>query len=331
MALGGKGRALALTLVAACFSTEPCFADAGEPDQGRLTEPEESVESTPVPASVANKDHDGGTAQRGNGEAKPSLPAPGCSPKALGHGVSNQESDVATGDKPDQPKSHAEQDLEAQKEMASSTWGMLWVAIISLFLSALGLVLLVFTLFYTSAAAEAARDAVNEAQEATKAALASVDYAAASLEVTRDMGQRQLRAYVVVSGAKIEGPIKLDEHVHAVVTIKNTGQTPAYDLVAGSAVDIFDANDTIPTIPDTSAAGGSKAVLGPGCIKNLDPRSERSLSLEEKTNIISRESKLILLGRISYVDAFKEKRVTNFRFRLDNGVFKVEPDGNEAD
>ena len=79
----------------------------------------------------------------------------------------------------------------------------------------------------------------------------------------------QLRAYVVVSSA---GIVSADDDKEtapvAVVTIKNSGQTPAHDVVnvSGIAIDLFPPPPTLNltiTDHDFAAVGRSRETLGP--------------------------------------------------------------------
>jgi hypothetical protein len=80
----------------------------------------------------------------------------------------------------------------------------------------------------------------------------------------------QLRAYVVVSSA---GIVSADDDREtapvAVVTIQNSGQTPAHDVVnvSGIAIDLFPPPPTLSltiTDHDFAAVGRSRETLGPG-------------------------------------------------------------------
>lgn len=147
-------------------------------------------------------------------------------------------------------------DLAAQQSMADSTAGMEQTAWIALLLTAIGVILVWLTLYYT-------KQTLREAQETTKAANASVvvarevgsDQIAAAVktaDISRDIGQAQVRAYFAPHTIKIraeEGSISFQAEV------RNVGHSPAYfghvvahALVSKKGIDmIFSTTGFFPT------------------------------------------------------------------------------------
>jgi hypothetical protein len=98
-------------------------------------------------------------------------------------------------------------DLQAQEDMAFWAMWMFFATLATVFLTAIGVLLIWRTLFYT-------RRAVEEAEKGTSAALDAV-------AVTRDVGQAQIRCYIHV----MEASIKLGRDGFPVISIsvKNFG------------------------------------------------------------------------------------------------------------
>ena len=96
---------------------------------------------------------------------------------------------------------------------------MFWTALGTVILTAVGVALIWRTLHHTRKAAEAAADAVSEARAATLAAQEAVS-------VSREMGSRQLRAYVGHVGMMCQNSAG-ENYVRVMVEFRNSGQTPA--------------------------------------------------------------------------------------------------------
>lgn len=137
-----------------------------------------------------------------------------------------------------QPKSadereQAERDLAAQEGMAKWAKYMFWAAVASVALTAAGVFLIWQTLIYTRTAAIAAKDAVTEAKEATKAAILGAEAAERTVAETRRIGDAQVKSYILINEAALnwDGP-----NPHIMMVCKNTGQTPAPFFDVGASV-----------------------------------------------------------------------------------------------
>jgi hypothetical protein len=166
--------------------------------------------------------------------------------------------------------------------------------------------------------------------EETRRAVKSTDDA---VTITREIGEKQLRAYITIPTATVGGPDK------PVVTInfKNSGQTPAYDVRvwADSRYHRFPLSIDLPE-PEREPRKGI-AVLGPGDPYTLVVDAARGFSNGERMAIQSGEAAIYVFGEILYRDAFKEKRF--YRFRMfyggdagvnGGGFMSAHEDGNEA-
>lgn len=145
-------------------------------------------------------------------------------------------------------------------------------------------------------------------------------------KISRDIGEAQARAYVGYLTAGWEREVGSNVLVIA-VTMKNYGQTPAHKVaawcLAERAIDptmgMDNAQDVIRnfTIPPTGEIHLS-AVHGPAFVGG---------TLVTERNAIP---SLIFYGQVTYEDAFKVPRFTNFRLRAIGAGFAPEPEGNDS-
>jgi hypothetical protein len=149
----------------------------------------------------------------------------------------------------------------------------------------------------------------------------------------RRFSKRQLRAYVFVAEVEIIG-IGTDA-VRAAVTIRNTGQTPAYDVTVSTA-----ANADVTTFSPTPVGpDSSRFVLGPDGLGRRDISLHSIIGTPSALAAITNgNSALYVWGEILYRDAFGKRRHTRFR-HMNRGVanwpsdnkMTVCPKGNDAD
>jgi hypothetical protein len=97
------------------------------------------------------------------------------------------------------------------------------VAATEAFITFIGIVLVGLTLHYTRRAAEAARDAVAEAKEATQVA-------AGARRDSQEQSERELRAYLAVEPAKINRLYNLNSEAVGHVLVRNVGKLPARNV-----------------------------------------------------------------------------------------------------
>lgn len=130
------------------------------------------------------------------------------------------------------------------------------------------------------------------------------------------IAERQLRAYVFLTGIDfIEQDKKQDRFIHK-FEIKNTGLTPAYKLWIESLTRPLphplpaDFSFAI----DPPGRNPSVMMLGPGQTTGHDSHADEPLSKTELIKIRSLETgtRLYTFGTIRYEDAFGRKKFTNF-------------------
>jgi len=131
---------------------------------------------------------------------------------------------VAESDEGEQDR--AERDLRAQEEMAQWAFWMFISSAASVVLTFFALLAIVRTLVHTKRAADSAEGMLDEASATTVAANETI-------EVTRDIGQAQVRAYLglEMAGGVVEEGKPLLFHIK----ITNHGQSPAINVASASS------------------------------------------------------------------------------------------------
>lgn len=222
-------------------------------------------------------------------------------------------------------------DLEAQwaaanaaREQAVLALWQIWIGVAGTMVAAVGLIFIAVTLYYT-------RRAVKEASLATQAANDAV-------AITREIGERQLRAYVHVTRIGLE-QVNNDECEPAVrVSYKNFGQSPAQQVINKFHI-IFKGGGEIPFKRRPTEKEESGFTLGP----TQERHSVMPAPLDNLHNFREKLTQgtttMFVKGEITYVDVFDRPRFTRYHFRLhiepeglaDTTSFLVCEDGNECD
>jgi hypothetical protein len=147
--------------------------------------------------------------------------------------------------------------------------------------------------------------------------------------------KRQLRAYV---WGETNRNANIDAEPFVVVTnIKNSGETPAYDVCCWSQLRAYD--NPLPQGFVFEAAphriDDAKYVVNPGSLHSILTGTEPVLTPEEKTAIKAGNTSLYIWGEIQYRDAFAKRRKTRFRLLwiytpLTLGMWSYCNEGNDA-
>ena len=122
--------------------------------------------------------------------------------------------------------------------------------------------------------------------------------------------ERELRAYVHIDEANIE--LK-QNGIEAAISVKNAGQTPAYDFNVIATLDYYEIPRT-KFEPYGTEGENSKGTVGPGIPVNIERCYPRALTTEQAQAIREHKFALFFYGRMEYRDAFENNRYTNFRF-----------------
>jgi hypothetical protein len=131
-----------------------------------------------------------------------------------------------------------------------------------------------------------------------------------TIDVMRDTAISQLRAYVSAPKASIvnlTGKGLSEGHV----TLKNSGQTPAYNLMHVGGVVL----GTIQEDVDASRFRGNKtvAVLGPGDEYHTTTPAGRELTDADRSALRNGAKRIYVYGDIRYTDAFGCERFTKIQ------------------
>lgn len=211
----------------------------------------------------------------------------------------------------------------AEVRAANAAEQMVDLTMLQFLAGIVGVVLVGFTL-------KATRDAVREANDASNAAREAID-------VTREGMHRQLRAYITVKNAAPFDP-SVGTQPGGLITLVNSGQTPAYELRALTAMRLRPPGQHRPlTDPDFSECGAH--IIGAGGEYELQPSYEQTLTFAEEGQVWTNKMAIYVYGIIAYRDAFGASRTTKLAFEsvsIPRGagkklVFKPCIQGNEAD
>jgi hypothetical protein len=143
------------------------------------------------------------------------------------------------------------------------------------------------------------------------------------VEIGRRTALRQLRAYVFLDHTSLHdgstaNPPWPQQQVGTpaiVSVVKNFGQTPAYDVLHWSVVDVKRATEEYLLIPQAPLSNTSAAILPPTSTIPRVRTFHRLLTPHEIAEIETGVSAIFYYGRIEFRDAFKRKRVMNYRLK----------------
>jgi hypothetical protein len=99
----------------------------------------------------------------------------------------------------------------------------------------------------------------------------------------------------------------------AVITIKNTGQTPAYDVLHWGRISIqeYPLKSELPTMPALNKQ--FRSVLGPSIVAEKTVRLPNALTEAQIKGLRDSTMAIYCHGEIHYRDAFKKVRLTRYR------------------
>ncbi len=185
--------------------------------------------------------------------------------------------------------------VSADERIADYTAVLAWLIGVLAVVSAL-------QIYFLNRADKTARIAANSARDASEAASRTVK----TMERT---AERQLRAYVHVSGAKIFDVGKPDVRT-AQVSVRNCGQTPAYNMRfwVGIGVREFPLSTTLE--PPPAPFPMESDVLPPGTPSVMKVPVPR-LNAWEEGHLQSGDAAIYVYGRVTYMDVFNVSRRTD--------------------
>lgn len=120
------------------------------------------------------------------------------------------------------------EDLVAQKDMARWAERMFWAAFASLVLTAIGVGLILWNLFYARDLARTSTEMAGHAALSTEAAIEAAHSTAASVRVAQQSSRAWLKLYPVKARVRFRDG---KPHVSIQIQAKNIGASPAIDVI----------------------------------------------------------------------------------------------------
>jgi hypothetical protein len=197
--------------------------------------------------------------------------------------------------------------------------------------------LLIFSMVLAGAAVAQLKSLIMANEVATRSAEAarkSADAARDAVTLADKTAERQLRAYVLIYDSQI--CLKENMLVVAGVGYKNSGQTPARDVVVWTKIE-GRPYPLIGTLGSIKAENASRAPIGAGGVANMEIPAGGSLTSEQLDGIQKGTKAIYVWGEITYRDIFDAEHRTKFA-RFYHGPLSsapvqmfVSPEGNEDD
>jgi hypothetical protein len=227
---------------------------------------------------------------------------------------SDKETDLGVSTPESALEELAAADLAAQRWMAR--------------FAGLQLVLTAFGLWFIRGTLLETRRAVDEAQQATKAAQGAV-------EVAQMSAQSELRAYVhlEIPGGWFGGlkPVQ-SEKFAGMVALRNSGSTPARNVVIRRAVTIL-PYPLQSALPEIDTGMRQEISLWPdGTMGGVIVPADRHFSQAEVDEALTESSsrRIYMFGRITYTDAFGINRYSNFCYFIPPLSYRNSADSGET-
>ena len=199
--------------------------------------------------------------------------------------------------------------------------------------------------FFTVVLAIATRRQALLTRDAVDIATTHAGHAERAITETKNTGERQLRAYLLVDRADLHDGTTLNPPQPArtnipgvTIHLKNFGATPAYNVRSWAEIDVVPtAQITRLTHPPLINAYGMTVGPGGGFMKSH--WFNRPITPAEINDIATGARCICVYGRIEYIDAFERSRFTDIKMVYINsiyppigiGVFYTAETGNNSD
>ena len=149
-----------------------------------------------------------------------------------------------------------------------------------------------------------------------------------------ETARRQLRAYIsLVKAIQVENTVNPGLAAYA-TTIRNSGQTPAYEITSWWGIGVQKHPLTGRLGPPPNPTPGSDVILGNGAEQGNKEEVRTQFSPREMQDVRSGVAAIYVWGRIEYRDCFNHRHFTNFcLFQTDpvGGILRYSRIGNDAD
>ena len=129
----------------------------------------------------------------------------------------------------------------------------------------------------------------------------------------RDTAKIQLQAYVFTLDPEIRD-ISTTKLVKAILTIKNSGQTPAEDVQAVGGVYYGGVENISDSTQPADKSRKTPTLLSPGGTTQFIIGGDRLLTKEQYNAIAAGQAAIFVIGTIDYKDIFNRKRHTKFSY-----------------
>lgn len=169
---------------------------------------------------------------------------------------------------------------------------------------------------------------IDEMKIATEATKTAAHAAETTVETMKATARRQLRAYVAIKDPLIS---RVDQQgqPEATITIRNYGQTPAYQFSVSTEMALVSSFEQACAVPDRRGLLGH---LGPGADFTVRLTALFTISNAQFAQLATEVVSIFVYGIIRYVDTFGEPHFTRFRLQMgkDRRLFTC-VDGNATD
>lgn len=143
--------------------------------------------------------------------------------------------------------------------------------------------------------------------------------------ISQRTAHRQLRAYLapdftsITDGSSLTPPSDVGL-VRGATVIKNSGQTPAYDVQTWAEIDIARTSEENRLVAPEQLTRISMTSIGPGGATTHTRHLGRALTDHEVSEVQTSKSAIYIYGNTEYRDVFGKKHTTNFRLKY-SGVW----------
>ena len=158
--------------------------------------------------------------------------------------------------------------------------------------------------------------------------------AVAQFGLARRTAQRQLRAYVSVDRADFY--CSEEGEPSATIVLRNSGQTPARDVVSWASIDVLERRHEETLVPPELVAVSGTTLGANGVLTKF--LRFRTLNTQEIADIAAGSKVVYAFGKIEYRDVFGKLRTTSFRLGYLGAippkagtVLNIADRGNDAD
>lgn len=163
-----------------------------------------------------------------------------------------------------------------------------------------------------------------------EAAKTAADVARDAVNLAAKTAERQLRAYLTIEKADV---IVREGKIEVTFSVKNSGQTPAYDFTASTNIGSQIANKPF-AHSNVRTGGTSSGIIGPG--NTLHIHEDIAADNRFITALRERVFTVYVWGQFEYKDAFNHPRRVDYRARVisvagEKWLLQAEREGNYAD